>query len=187
MNLPTLPTDNLYKFLALSGLAIIGFCIALPLQRINQLELKMAEIHTQKDILEIDIENIYNDMLDALATKGILNTKKQALIRKALDELFKRNDINELSKDWSKGEPVLNVKEQAIFRIKNNEIKKRLSEIKGEENKVIILMNELKTYYWIIRIGGWVGIIISFVGFTFWYILIQRPNDVLLQKQIKSP
>lgn len=31
------PTDNLYKFLALSGLLLFGFCIYTPLQKLDQL------------------------------------------------------------------------------------------------------------------------------------------------------
>jgi hypothetical protein len=185
MNLPTLPTDNLYKFTALFGLAIIAFCIIWPLQRYNEINLKMAEIHIQIEILEIDIENIWDDILDALATKGISSTKEQALIRNYLKDLFKMKDINKLSKEW-KGEPVLNIKEQAIFRKQNNEIKKKLVKIMGEKEKVIIYIKELNTYYWIIRIGGWVGLILFFLGMGSWYIFTQRPNDILLQKQIKG-
>jgi hypothetical protein len=185
MNLPTLPTDNLYKFTALSGLAIIALCIIWPLQRYNEIKLKMAEIHIQIEVLEIDIENIGDDILDALATKGISSTKKQALIRNYLKDLLKREDINKLSKEW-KGEPVLNVKEQAIFRKQHNEIKKRLVKIRGEREKVIILINELSTYYWIIRIGGWVGLILFLSGLGSWYLFTQMPNDILLQKQIKG-
>jgi hypothetical protein len=186
MNLPNLPTDNLYKFMALSGLAIFLFSIVFPLSQIHDIKLKMVEIETQQEVLKLEVEQIGNDVMDALATKGVLNTKKQALFRNYLNDLFKRNNNKELSKDWSKGEPILNIKEQAIFRKQLNEIKKRLAKIMGEEKKVMILYNELNTYYRIIWIGGLFGLIISFIGFGLWYILIQKPNDMLLQKQIKA-
>jgi hypothetical protein len=59
MNLPvpTLPTDNLYKFMALSGLAIIIFSLVFPMIRISEIKLKMVEVETQLAVLHIEIND----------------------------------------------------------------------------------------------------------------------------------
>ena len=186
MNLPNLPTENLYKFMALSGLAIVAFCIVFPLQRSNEINFKIVEIETQQKILEIEGDNITNDLMDALSTKGDLKPKEQAQFRDYLIKLFKSENSTELTKDWGKGEPILSIKEQAIFRSRSNEIKHKLAEIRGNTKKAELLLNELKTYLLIITIMGCFGSLISIAGFYFWYSLIQRPNDILLKKQIEN-
>jgi hypothetical protein len=47
MNLPSLPTDNLYKFLALSGLAIVLFSLVFPIIRISEIRMQIIEVDTQ--------------------------------------------------------------------------------------------------------------------------------------------
>lgn len=54
MILPTLPTDNLYKFLALSGLAILIFGVVYPYKLANELELKIVDVGTQIKLLEFE-------------------------------------------------------------------------------------------------------------------------------------
>ena len=60
MNLPipTLPTDNLYKFMALSGLAILIFSLVFPVIRMSEIKLKMVELEIQGEILKIEKNHI---------------------------------------------------------------------------------------------------------------------------------
>ena len=55
MNLPAPPTDNLYKFFALAGLALSAFCFVYLLTQVGDLELKSIEVRTQAKILEVDV------------------------------------------------------------------------------------------------------------------------------------
>jgi hypothetical protein len=61
MNLPSLPTDNLYKFLALSGLFIVLFSFIFPMKRVGELKLKASEIITQAEVLRIEIDDLEYD------------------------------------------------------------------------------------------------------------------------------
>lgn len=54
MILPTLPTDNLYKFIALSGLVILLFSVVYPYKLVTDLELKAVEAGTQVKLLELE-------------------------------------------------------------------------------------------------------------------------------------
>jgi hypothetical protein len=68
MNLPvpTLPTDNLYKFMALSGLAILIFSLVFPMIRIGEIKLKLVEVETQTEVLGIETDNLKKDIEHSL-------------------------------------------------------------------------------------------------------------------------
>ena len=62
MDLPHLPTDNLYKFMALSGLALIIFSTAVPIVRLGELDLKRAEVEGEQTVLEVELEELKRDI-----------------------------------------------------------------------------------------------------------------------------
>ena len=55
MNLPSIPTDNLYKFLALAGLLIALFAHIYPRWQADQLHLKIIEMQVDGEILETEM------------------------------------------------------------------------------------------------------------------------------------
>jgi len=184
MNLPTLPTDNLYKFMALSGLAIAVFSVFLPLTRMSEIRLNMLEIETQLEVLEIEVKYQENNIIDALVNKGNLSPKEKALFRNHLIDLLNKDTM--LKEFDEQSEPIFNPEEQASFRSRSIEIRKKIAEVKGRHRQSVALLYELKSYRWILWIGGMLGLVISFFGFGFWYYLIQRPNDMLLRKHIRN-
>lgn len=64
MNLPipTLPTDNLYKFMALSGLAILIISTVFPMMRISEIKLKLVELETQTEIIGIETQKLKEEV-----------------------------------------------------------------------------------------------------------------------------
>ncbi len=52
MNISSIPTDNLYKFLAISGLVIIITCLYLPYKQIREIDLKYIELKSETQLLE---------------------------------------------------------------------------------------------------------------------------------------
>ena len=85
MNLPSLPTDNLYKFLALSGLVIVLFSFIFPMKRIGELKLKSLEIKTQAEVLRIEVDYLKQDT-STWAEKANLNPEETLLLRKRTRE-----------------------------------------------------------------------------------------------------
>jgi hypothetical protein len=150
MNLPSLPTDNLYKFLALSGLFIVLFSFIFPMNRIGELELKSLEINTQAEVLRIEIDYLKTDTT-IWGKKAKLDPEETVLIRK---------------------------------RTREAEIK--AAELKGKMEQIEVLRKEVLFYWKFLRITYFLGTAISLVGFCLWYILVQRPNDILLRKQVKK-
>jgi hypothetical protein len=59
MNLPEyIPTDNLYKFIAIFGLIIFVLAIIYPRKALNELYLQGLEIHGQIKIIELQKDSI---------------------------------------------------------------------------------------------------------------------------------
>jgi hypothetical protein len=172
--------------MALSGLAILLLSILFPLSQIIDIKLKLIELETQQEIVKLESDKVTDDIMAALSTKGNLNKKEQTSYFNYLKELVKREDFKDNADDWYKGEPILSLQEQALFRSQSNEIKKKLAEMRGTANKIMLLFNELHNYYIFIWIDGIIGGILSFCGFFLWYFLIQKPNDILLKKQIEK-
>jgi len=150
MNLPTLPTDNLYKFLALSGLAIAIFSLVFPMIRISEIKMKLVEAETQSNVLNVEIEELKEDT-DRWAKKTSLSPEETASLRKRLIEL----------------------------RIKGVQIRGRFEQIKS-------LNKDLDYSMILIWVGLPLGMLISYLGFLLWYFRVQKPNDLLLRKQVES-
>src|SRR3989442_1262057 len=91
MNLPTLPTDNLYKFFALSGLALIVFIVVFPTNQISDIELKTIEVKTQISLLELEGSVLERD-LDVAGTKK-KPTEEEVLKLKDRQQQFKAKVI----------------------------------------------------------------------------------------------
>jgi hypothetical protein len=150
MNIPSLPTDNLYKFLALSGLAIAIFGLVFPAIRISEIRLKLIEANTQTRLLKLEIDQLKEDV-DTAKKKSSVSPEEIGNIRKRMIEI--------------------NVKKV---------------ELDGRTEQIKALMEDLNFARGALKVSAPLGLVISFLGFYFWYSLIQKPNDLLLQKQIKK-
>ena len=150
MNLPNIPTDNLYKFIALSGLVLTLFSLIFPWTRMGEIRPKLVEINTQLEILKIESDEIEKEL-----------SRLEKMVNPTPEEL------------------TAIIKERKEHRIKN-------AELKGRFNQVDALVEELFYQWRFLKFGVFVGFIISFIGFWFWYHFVQKPNDMLLKKQIEN-
>jgi hypothetical protein len=105
MELPMLPTDNLYKFLALSGLVMLVLSFTFPRNMVDELELKAVESETNINLLAFDV-SVLKDDVDAaekkpkLAEDGIqkLSERQRQLEVKTLQVGGERAKLNVLVK-----------------------------------------------------------------------------------------
>lgn len=86
MNFPQIPTDNLYKFMALSGLAIALISFFLPMKQVRDIEMEIVEIQEQARLL-----NEKNDFLDI--KKGIIERLKSAPAEEAEKIFIERQQL----------------------------------------------------------------------------------------------
>lgn len=155
MILPTIPTDNLYKFMALSGLTLLILSVAAP--EFLKYKLRVDEYHasTDRKILDIDIENNYERIEKIKVKMDIVQQKQSGIaspeeVEDLLNKAFKANTENRK----------LEVKYEEYSRL--IEYKKGIYEM-------------LKTYQYV---GAFFGVALGFLGFIFWYLRVQRKSDL---------
>jgi hypothetical protein len=152
MNYPSLPTDNLYKFVALSGLALILVSLTYPTGKVIELELGAVEVKSQQEKLNIEKSEI--DRLLAVLEKA--NDPKPQEVT-ALRELHTQSKLKTI--ELTKSVEVIQIK-----------------------------LNWAKHYLIAAMLGFAIGVLLAFVGFRFWYLRVQRPNDIDLRKKLdESP
>ena len=171
MEILKIPTDNLYKFLAVSGLVLFLACGYLAFFYGQNLERLWSSYNEQ-----------INDM--------------NAYIGKVSEEAESPIDTGDTSKmiamfDMAKNSPerarqIINKQESASEKLKNLELAKNFQENYGqylyEETKRI---RSLSRRLWV---GAIIGLIFSAIGFLSWYFKVQRHLDkkLLLSAQLES-
>ncbi len=159
MNIPNIPTDNLYKFIALSGvmLIIFGFFIQFyssyfVLEPNKNLVKVIREIEYKSTNLKQDIEN-FEDKITNNSTKNQKNYY--------LNELIKFNNrYEELSKEMANLEGIfIYVKDLTT-----------IVEASIKLGKITIIE----------------GSIFSSLGFLLWYYKVQKYEDIILKKKTKG-
>ncbi|WP_162619856.1 hypothetical protein [Salinicola acroporae] len=158
MNIPSIPTDNLYKFFAITGIfiffgtlgasAYLNFTITkeLDIQDMNQ-----AILGKRIDYNTSDVERL-NKMRDAAEKSNQVSKAK-------IDNLVKRvKKVNQ---------------ENAIANIKNKYHTKRIKALIRYEDKV-------KLVKWALLA---IGLFFILAGFLLWYFMLQNPIDKKLKAE----
>lgn len=202
MNIPNLPTDSLYKFMALTGL--IGYLLLIiGIFYFNYwLNTSTSEIEGQLKIIDIEITQLENLQKEYLTKRDLLfeHFKKVenpnsdlSMYKDSLNLLNYSDSLFQITMFKLKLENKLNTKELTILD-EFNEISKQLVEnlilvrtkheqnrLKIEENKFILFIEEylFQIYYFSVVIFS----ISLILGFVLWYNKIQRFQDMIIRKQ----
>lgn len=182
INLPNFPTDNLYKFIAISGIVLFIFAIVYPEYRrtelnkditLNNGEIKklLVENNKAKSKLEEIKEEI--DILDSNAniTGSFVNDsiiRRTRILRGENNLVEDSKKIDKLVNEWS------DLKIQIELKAIEINIKSEL--IKNNENDIKIINEMMNTL-------GPISVLITFFGFLFWYSKTQRLQDKMLLEQ----
>jgi hypothetical protein len=165
MTLPTIPTDNFYKFFAISGVIIVIFSFAYPWTLIRDIRPKQIEVMTKLEVLKIEL--IESD--------------------KDIDVLDKEVTVAENNLENLISEDVIKLREHTDkINRKRFEISIKKINIGGQIALIDYLREELLTAKWVMIIGVILGCILSFGGFIAWYFIVQVPSDLLLRRQVES-
>jgi hypothetical protein len=71
MNLPTLPTENIYKFMALSGLALLIFSFTFPSRLADELELKAVEVTVEGKLISMEVSELQGEVESAKSNPNL--------------------------------------------------------------------------------------------------------------------
>lgn len=185
MSLPTLPTDNLYKFLAVFGLIILVFTVWIYVsysEKINQettkLNLLLTEYHAKQEtgLIELKASNQlwvdeFGMNLELLDTLEIDTNKIGITESLVLMDFYIKHKSNNDSLIT-----MLTSLRDILYPIKQ--------ELKLLDGKIQCLdelletrksfFNLLRRFYWF---GTGLGLILMIFGFNMWYFLYQKPLD----------
>jgi hypothetical protein len=159
MNLPNLPTDSLYKFMALTGIVLLLGSLFILYKNIdNQItESKLISIKLLDDTREQ-----YND-LKRMQNQGI-KVINDSLKLKALSQL----DVQYYNKEEKRADSIYNT----LWQLYNNDLKKVSTSVTSFYFSSLLCLMIL-------------GYVLTGLGFALWYVRIQRYQDYALIKDIE--
>jgi|GEM_PF-4776395 len=171
MNLPTLPTDNLYKFLALSGTIIFILSFYFPADYADKLNDKNEAINLKMATLEVDVD---------------YKSKKVRKLKEIIDNTIKykggkqRLDANKMAIYYSQSEIKKIMDENDEL---SRTIETQISEIKEYSKNRHRVEGKLELNRIIVMVGSLVGSFMAFTGYGLWYYRIQRYQDIAASKE----
>jgi hypothetical protein len=166
------PTDNLYKFLAISGLIIVMFSSYYPFQKFHELSLLLIEVQADFEIAEL---------------QGHYSKNKLSLLEHQLDNLRKKLDTMEEGPNKEVVFEKLQGVYDDFYKVALESGKSSLNALKGSK-KSKLLHEDNKLYYDMFLYGWLFGSIFAVSGFLLWYTRLHRPTDnqMLQVKEIEK-
>lgn len=163
--LPPLPTDNLYKFMGLAGLAIMIGSVVLPWRQLD---------HTSALITQLEVDTA---AAGATAAADVKLMELHVERMKALNATPR--DSPGLIGEWTEVR-----KESEAMMARGAQIVARHAELQGKTRAA----REAATHSrWFMRLGRYgfgLGAVLLVVGFGLWYSRVQRYQDKLLRFQV---
>ena len=151
----SMPTDNLYKFYAISGLIILLFSGYYPFQKLHELNLLLTDNMSEVKFLSIQKDPLLKkvDFLEARLEKEDDFEKKRAIF----DDLYK-----------------------SIL-----EINKNIISDESNRKKNLLLKEEANIYRVGGIVGLFLGFILMAISFWLWQTRVQTPLDNQLEQTLK--
>jgi hypothetical protein len=178
-----LPTDNLYKFLALGGLVSFLFSISLPFFAVRDLEAEAVglEPHAARMVQRAKDQ-------EELATKFQEETAQQKtewerkLAEAATRPEPERQQLKAEIAEWKKSVDA----KAATFRTSLDSLFDTIAKVDALNKQIEVRTADLDRIlsYW--PLGFWGGIAMTLVGFSGWFWRVQRHQDALLRAQVRE-
>jgi len=160
MNIPNLPTDNLYKFMAIFGLVIIisGFYFYTTI--IDKYSLAASSLIKEEGILKIETEYLSDEV-------ALLETRIEIANGQG-----DKNILNNVLADYKAVKDELKQKE-----IARESIEQKIYDLEFIEKDV----NAIKAYHFG-AIG--LGMVLMVYGFWLWYSKLQYYQDLIIRREV---
>ena len=200
--IPNLPTDNLYKFIALSGLAILAFSVTYPLHLNQKIMILHYEYSLEADQTRLEVDRL-SYSIDALSESfEALGEKLSTVVISDEDVAYDISVIKENLKNKEYREHVKFMHEYGdyVFPYRSEQIElKRLANEQEDEihqlkleniyiaklkERINHLLNRSEVLDSISLIGIVVGTLLALLGFSFWYLKVQRLLDLKLELEM---
>ena len=169
-----IPTDSLYKFMAISGIILIIVPLVFMYNYYNKLLVETYNNSLEVDILEIEAKHLREDVLSLeegvndfesrVGIKGNLIANENVLIK------IEASNLSEITKS---------------IDTKNKELEIKLIKTKNRLEINSVLRNNTKILLFLGKIFGVLGSILTVAGFSLWYYKIQIYQDKILKENAK--
>lgn len=176
--LPSPPTDNLYKFLSITGITIFLLSVIYPNTRTTDINLKKINVEAERSALIVELKRLNADF-----TSLEREYEELAKEKKYLDDQENptQYEINEYNNKISS-----NSKKYEKTKAKSDEIDIKNAKIEAKQKEVDYLAKELDFYTTFFVYGASGGLSLALVGFLFWFFLVQHQQDLLLDYEQKN-
>lgn len=178
MSLFTPPTDNLYKFLALTGLVFIAVGLAIPAVFFRQTGMEyLAQLRGSQE-LEVQ-EEFTNQRLETLKHREQEAIGRRTILQKRLDGLNSTSNSAEVDKL----EGLVKEANREIESIADSSKELSLNlalkraQVNSEETVSVNQRRDSRVLLGIGAIAFLLGLLLSVLGFVLWYRRLQRFQD----------
>ena len=184
------PTDNLYKFMAISGLMFLALSLVPFL-----LNFKLNEMRIQRD-KEFDLSNI--GQKDTLRKDQIELDYKKSVLGQVFTPNLSPTDEEKIYDEFLEGEfsklslEMKRIKVLKKVAIESQSLSEKIKKLDIESTERVS-GNELIRYYddqiytltTITLVTSILGLFLAMSGFYLWYVKLQKPSDLVLENQIE--
>lgn len=158
------PTDNLYKFLAIFGLVVIGFSIYVPLQRLEAYGRSSAQV-----------EAAYEPIIERLK---LIDDASRTELECAIDEARKKDGTGV---DGSSAcDQVIGAR--AVAERVRTELAALQAKIKNLQYDRNFLYGQYRLYAYMSLVAGCLGLGLCVAGFWLWYVRLQKFLDAAARR-----
>jgi hypothetical protein len=181
----TPPTDNLYKFLAISGLAVVLVSATYPTYLYFDLDQQSLEIQRDTELLSFEVDQL-NDISRAIDQTEARVDARMKDVDEQIEKL-KRGEITQeaafAANNQAKAE-IATLREQATkLRDKARESQRNDIDRKLKLRQYDLLRERATTIAILGFVGIAVGLVTTVAGFSLWYSRMQRFQDEILARE----
>lgn len=179
MKFPNFPTDNLYKFLALTGLALVAICFFYPFFSLeSELRLSSHLIATHRALM-VDLRTLKEStqkLADRLkqVVQGWQNLKDDRSTNFKEKKSALESERKEIDDQFEASEKF------------GAELEKRQAESEADDQIANEASDQAEFYRRFCLIGDAVGLTICVIGFRLWYKNLQCYQDEILALEAKA-
>jgi hypothetical protein len=154
MNVPGMPTDNLYKFMAIAGLALIAFSAYVRISQSHEIDARIDALKRELVVITVDIQYLDRE-LAPVDTTACVSPAKPACPSDA---------------------------QLSTWRERSADIRKRLELNRVGNETLRRLADEATRLHVVTFIGTFIGFLLAIYGFYFWYTRLQRYQDAAVKR-----
>ena len=169
-NIKDLPTDNLYKFMAIFGMLLIVLPF-LVFPTIQNYKYRIIDLTTKAALKDNELKELEKIVKQVEDKTSQLNKEEHIKNYENEFDVNKSREVNEVEKTVKDVFKKIEIGEIESINL-NNELK-----------KVVADFNYFAILIYIIKVFPIIGFIISIIGFYLWYNKNQKYLDIIIKKE----